>query len=326
MFSARYLPSKRFSFTAGALIVGGGLILGAYIWGNAQEPLGTLSLDDVIAKAAELDSDGDGLKDWEESIRGTDPQNPDTDGDGTLDGDEITFGRDPTKPGPDDRLASEDSAAYVYKPEEDVTEDVSKAFLDQYLKLREEGALDETTQRNLVVAIAKRIAVDIDPIVHKEGDFASVADSAENRRVFGNVFVEAALRHQDYASYISVLNAVGLALESDGVEGRKAFELAEDAHRALLDEHLRIPVPKAVSADYLVFLNFSEETLAAIPHMRKVASDPLRAMAALQRYQDKLAAATLVLKRVAAKLDPDGILFSKDEPGYQLRNLQSVPQ
>ncbi|MGD9036657.1 MAG: DUF2341 domain-containing protein, partial [Syntrophobacterales bacterium] len=37
---------------------------------------------------ANLDSDGDGLTNWEEYLRGTDPFNPDTDGDGILDGED----------------------------------------------------------------------------------------------------------------------------------------------------------------------------------------------------------------------------------------------
>jgi len=54
---------------------------------------------------AQLDSDNDGLKDWEEKLWGTDPNNPDTDGDGVKDGEELKQGRDPLKPGPDDKLA-----------------------------------------------------------------------------------------------------------------------------------------------------------------------------------------------------------------------------
>jgi hypothetical protein len=37
---------------------------------------------------AHLDLDGDGLTNWEEYLRGTDPLNPDTDGDGILDGED----------------------------------------------------------------------------------------------------------------------------------------------------------------------------------------------------------------------------------------------
>ncbi|MEK7596366.1 MAG: thrombospondin type 3 repeat-containing protein [Patescibacteria group bacterium] len=53
---------------------------------------------------ARKDSDQDGLKDWEETLWKTDPQNPDSDNDGTPDGEEIKQNRDPSKPGPDDKL------------------------------------------------------------------------------------------------------------------------------------------------------------------------------------------------------------------------------
>ena len=46
------------------------------------------------------DSDGDGLTNYEEYRRRTDPKNPDTDGDGRSDGDEFAQGFDPTSPTP----------------------------------------------------------------------------------------------------------------------------------------------------------------------------------------------------------------------------------
>lgn len=63
--------------------------------------------DSVTAKNAKLDSDGDGLADWEESIQKTDPKNPDTDADGYLDGEEIASGYDPLIPAPNDLLNAE---------------------------------------------------------------------------------------------------------------------------------------------------------------------------------------------------------------------------
>ena len=47
-----------------------------------------------------VDTDGDGLTNWEEFQRQTDPTNPDTDGDGRSDGDEFNQGFDPTSPTP----------------------------------------------------------------------------------------------------------------------------------------------------------------------------------------------------------------------------------
>jgi hypothetical protein len=58
----------------------------------------------ITAYAA--DTDKDELPDWEEVVRGTDPENPDTDGDGTPDGEEVGLGRDPLKPGPNDKVVN----------------------------------------------------------------------------------------------------------------------------------------------------------------------------------------------------------------------------
>ncbi len=50
------------------------------------------------------DSDNDGLKDWEEELYKTNPNNPDTDADGYLDGEEINSGHNPLVKAPGDKL------------------------------------------------------------------------------------------------------------------------------------------------------------------------------------------------------------------------------
>lgn len=65
---------------------------------------GQATIGQIISENATIDSDHDGLSDWEESIYGTDPHNSDTDGDGYLDGEEVLSGHDPLKKGPDDLI------------------------------------------------------------------------------------------------------------------------------------------------------------------------------------------------------------------------------
>ncbi len=56
----------------------------------------------MVAVGGPLDSDGDGLYDWEELELGTDPFNPDTDGDGLTDYEEVRiYGTDPLNPDSD---------------------------------------------------------------------------------------------------------------------------------------------------------------------------------------------------------------------------------
>jgi hypothetical protein len=61
-----------------------------------------LTPDQLSFFTSSADSDKDGLLDREESIWGTDFQNPDTDGDGFLDGEEVSSGHNPTVAGPND--------------------------------------------------------------------------------------------------------------------------------------------------------------------------------------------------------------------------------
>ncbi|GEM_PF-6300824 len=65
---------------------------------------------------AQKDTDGDGLKDWEEVIIGTDPKNPDTDGDGIPDGEEVNQSRSPVKTGPHDTVDA--SLRPINRPQE----------------------------------------------------------------------------------------------------------------------------------------------------------------------------------------------------------------
>lgn len=92
------------------------------------------------------DSDGDGLKDWEEQLWGTDPNNPDTDGDKTSDGEEIRLGRNPLVTGPEDLLTSalpsKVAGDKTKTPDQTATEpltltdQLARDFLENYLRLK----------------------------------------------------------------------------------------------------------------------------------------------------------------------------------------------
>lgn len=107
-----YLPSKRFFLLTTSLTIGVLAILWAS-WGypHSSKTASKNTPEDARVKQEQLtelnlDTDGDGLRNWEEALWKTDPKNADTDGDGTKDNDEILAKRDPRKPGPDDVLPS----------------------------------------------------------------------------------------------------------------------------------------------------------------------------------------------------------------------------
>jgi outer membrane protein OmpA-like peptidoglycan-associated protein len=88
-------------------------------WGAGVQP-------DIVAVDGPLDSDGEGLYDWEEQDLGTDPYNADTDSDGLTDYEEVrVYGTDPLNPDSDyDQLTDGDEIhKYTTNPLDADTDD-----------------------------------------------------------------------------------------------------------------------------------------------------------------------------------------------------------
>lgn len=91
MTNRNLLPSKKFLKTLGGIII---LILIIILVGSIanKKTLYKQNLTGkvvVVDEVLEIDTDQDGLKDWEEKLWGTDPNKADSDNDGISDGDEI---------------------------------------------------------------------------------------------------------------------------------------------------------------------------------------------------------------------------------------------
>ncbi len=88
----KFLPSKKFVKTILGIVL---LLVMITLIGSISNKKTTFNSRAkqgkvlVVGETIERDTDGDGLKDWEEALWGLDPKKPDTDGDGIIDSDEI---------------------------------------------------------------------------------------------------------------------------------------------------------------------------------------------------------------------------------------------
>jgi len=78
------------------------LFIGAYAKKGAFSQINLFGSNETLVQSQNIDSDNDGLKDWQETLYKTDANNPDTDGDGYLDGEEIDSGHNPLVKSPGD--------------------------------------------------------------------------------------------------------------------------------------------------------------------------------------------------------------------------------
>lgn len=139
------------------LAVTGIIVFSIYKDGQKSEPqvVGNFELDINYGENVSVDSDGDGLLDWEESLWRTDPLNADTDGDGTNDGDEVDAGRNPTKAGPDDALQDLEQKIIAELESKTVDEDtltnqLTTDFVTKYFLLRQGGDLSQEAKLALI--------------------------------------------------------------------------------------------------------------------------------------------------------------------------------
>lgn len=161
-----------------------------------------------------IDSDGDGLLDWEELLWGTDPNNPDTDGDGTNDGDEVRMGRDPLVPGPNDKQKSPEEliierllATDELNPNS-TTSKFNETFVNEYFSLMVDGPLTNQEKISLLEKSITGIMNDIslrNPYSTSQIKFFDANQEREKLLEYAKNFVEI---HQSAAQPTSIATAL----------------------------------------------------------------------------------------------------------------------
>lgn len=270
--------------------------------------------------AFELDTDGDGLRDWEESLWGTDLNNPDTDGDGTPDGEEVRLGRDPLIPGPNDVLEPSTIPTYKRTDTENLT--TTQAFERDYYngiaQLSAEGQLSDQTLQTLIMGLAREYIV-----AEQIGNKYSAADLSVSSdptiatiKDYGNRL--GAVAHTYAGVNFEVeLSSIQTVIETGGAAGIgeldriiSDYSTAEAALRtigtvpfALLDAHLKILNGVAGIAHSLAEM---KETLT---------TDSLKSMINLSVYQQGVLLIVQGSQEIDEYLDGRNITFSPQEPG-----------
>lgn len=138
---------KNHAGIAGALIIGGAVIVGAFI---VTQDVSLPVAERVVAsptaalreQVIEKDSDGDGLRDWEEELWGTDPFKVDTDGDGVLDGEYVR-----------NRVADKEVEEIVNFEDLNFTQRFSREFFGEFLEARADGEVTAAEQERLLVSL-----------------------------------------------------------------------------------------------------------------------------------------------------------------------------
>ncbi|MDP3769419.1 MAG: hypothetical protein U1A25_03165 [Candidatus Sungbacteria bacterium] len=230
-----------------------------------------------------IDSDQDGLKDWEEDMHHTDPHSPDTDNDGTNDADEIAQSRDPRKAGPNDTqiqktfgvLALDELPPATQTITQQLAEILGKDFLIQKLK-NPNLQIDPEIIANKMATVATSRATTLVKTITRE-QIIIIPDSSR----------EAVQNYLETSNAIFVSSFGNLKKENgvaqaymDALENKDNSRLDDiaptlRAYDVFLAHTKKIPVPEYLVSIHLDYLTATIKEEEAIRKIKDSKNDPM---------------------------------------------------
>lgn len=265
------------------------------------------------------DTDQDGLKDWEETLWKTDPNNSDTDKDGTTDGEEVKTNRDPLKPGPNDKLeiSSDLNAANT----DTLTQKLGKEFLADYLTKKGKDALTQNQKESIVNSMLLNLTnADKEQvsIVYELKDIKTSNDSSKGtiKKYVNNMGIAFQNFNSIQKGEMTIFAEILFNENEEFPEKIEELKTNRLIYEKTVKDILKIPVPSKYADIALSLVNVLNNTAKAISKMELIYSDPAQTVLAIQEYFNESNNTVDALKNFKSNLNKDKIFLMPDEPGY----------
>lgn len=287
----------------GALISGILIILGALLLQEQNETEANVA--SIVSVAPErsyietLDSDGDGIKDWEEDL-------------GVHVFEKITA--------PSSTSAT--NTAFVYTPPTTFTGKFAEAFFQDFMEGKiKQGDLQD--KEALVENAIKAIESNTQSKTFFEADIVVVPDSKAAFRKYGNEI--ALIIQQSPKGNEHELLILDKAVKANDESLLGALLPIQKGYTDIVAQTLRVETPKSFVAQQLALLNAYEAIRTDVTAMGLVFKDPLYSFARVKRYDPDVKALYQALVGVDTITREKGIVYSKKESGFILHMLTSTP-
>lgn len=282
---SEYLPSAKFVVMVGSLALSGGLVLAAQYVTRPQPS--SLSPSQNVA--------GTQATDWQQALRDVQAQ---------------SGLQAPQTPDPNlvNTLISESQST-------NLTTQVGRTLLLNLSNASAQGlGQDDPTQNQLIAQAAAQINASATTSAYTAADLTVVPQTNASLRAYGNAVMTALLAHPEASAKDTYL-AVGQAGDSGQQSALQPLRTIAAGYQGITQDLLAIPVPQTLAPLHLQLVNDYAAMVSSYADMQAIIDDPLRGLAAVQRYSGLIDEAKRVFINLAQTFNKDGILFSKDEPG-----------
>jgi len=269
----------------------------------------SLNVDNQI-KETNIDSDGDGLLNWKESLWGTDPLKYDTDGDGTNDNEEIINNRNPLIAGPgDDNYNFNDKIIAQIGSrkfsEDGLTNKVATNFAQDYFSAREGGDLNLAQKESLIEQISSQ-AID-DVIVEPIYNPSSI-------KTFQKTNEEKLIKYTD----VYLANQIDILSETISSYNKKNYDFLGNYIIGKSAELMFMEVPSQISVTHTNLANKYYQLGKVVQSFEKEEEDPLFVMLSIRLYDDLQLEIKDINTQIGNFLSDNGIILEDD--GIKIKN------
>lgn len=335
----KYLPSKKFLYTLFSIVLALAIIWGVTSLPKKQKEIVTAvaTQTSIAEKFKLLDSDGDGVKDWEEALWKTDSKKADTDGDGTNDGEEIKANRDPLKANtalknqePNDKVDEKIIAADKKTDEEfaklNNTDKFGRDLFSTYLATKK---IDSAMTDSEKLGIANSVIDNLPPITFKVyGENEIVVSpniNSADLTNYSNNLAEIILINLRTRTEIIDDIITDFSNTEDSAQAAAALERLDpivQKNKLTVDKLLKLSIPKNLVTEHLLILNAFEEIYESLKIMAGAGSDMIALMPPLNHYDLSVQALADSLNKTRSQLINLKVTFaSQTDFGYQLFNV-----
>ena len=247
----------------------------------------------TLTELIQIDSDGDGVPDWEEALWGTDPHK------------KATFNGIPDANYIAEKKKTMNVEQSNMQNEQNLneTEKFAREFFSSFAALKASGQVDAATIKNFSNALGQKVVEANLPDKYSENDakLAASDDTAAHKTYYLAVKALFDKHKKDGLGTELGIVSSGLASGSEGspasgtADGMNPPSSTPDNYGKLLvigqsyqdfgKEIMQVEVPKSLLSYHLAIANNANNTGIAVENMEKIINDPVTGLSGLSKYQ-----------------------------------------
>jgi hypothetical protein len=318
-------PSKKIILLVLVLVILGSVIYAAIIMSRKEiYTAKTAELNVVESAALAKDSDNDGLKDWEEQLWKTDPENPDTDGDATQDGLEIKQGRNPLVAGQNDKLDTDTITNKINTETENDLTDTDKFSRELFVKIiAAKNNNTPPTESDIQDFLNKTISQELQDQKMRSfttADFKTTSvETAATLKSYGNE-IAAILKEQPPEPLEYEMSIVDRAEKNNDPSELQKLKPLITQYQRIQSDLLQVSVPQSALAVHIELADSVSGMIYSITGLSNILTDPIKALPGVSAYGDNVERFPASIRAFKKYFDTKSVVFGPGDAGYNFFN------